>query len=198
MKLLICVSLLLSCCFPALANDKHHNHDGHSSYAGQEKRSIKSLSDDDIVELQRGGGWGLAKAAELNGVPGPLHLLELKDKIPLSEDQIEQITALYERMKQQATELGIQLIELERRLGQHFQKRTISDHLLRTSLADISSVREKLRYTHLSAHLETPGILSEEQIQTYNSLRGYATQDPCDNVPAGHNATMWRKHNGCE
>ena len=95
MKLLIFVSLLLSCCFPTLASDKHHNHDGHSSYAGQQQRSIKSLSDDDIVELQRGGGWGLAKAAELNGVPGPLHLLELKDKIPLSEDQIEQITALY-------------------------------------------------------------------------------------------------------
>jgi hypothetical protein len=48
-----------------------------------QSRAIKSLSDNDINELRRGGGWGLALAAELNGMPGPAHLLELKDKIPL-------------------------------------------------------------------------------------------------------------------
>ncbi len=46
-----------------------------SKYSGQEKRTIKSLSPDDIAELERGGGWGLAKAAELNGLPGPAHLI---------------------------------------------------------------------------------------------------------------------------
>ena len=53
----------------------------HSKYKGQEHRDIKSLSTDDIAELQRGGGWGLAKAAELNGVPGPVHLLEMEKEI---------------------------------------------------------------------------------------------------------------------
>lgn len=198
MKKVFIVSLLLACSASAQASDKHHNHGGHSSYAGQEKRAIKSLSADDIAELQRGGGWGLAKAAELNGVPGPLHLLELKDQIPLSAAQIKEIEALYQRMKRQATELGLKLIELERQLEQQFQKRTINDQLLRTSLADIASVRENLRYTHLSAHLVTPSILSEAQIQTYNELRGYDSADPCDNIPEGHNPAMWRKHNGCE
>jgi len=42
-----------------------------SKYAGQETRAIKSLSSEDIAELRRGGGWGMARAAELNGVPGP-------------------------------------------------------------------------------------------------------------------------------
>lgn len=41
-----------------------------SSYSGQEKRTIKSLSKDDIEQLNAGKGWGLAKAAELNGMPG--------------------------------------------------------------------------------------------------------------------------------
>jgi len=56
----------------------------HSQYSGQENRDIKSLSPADIDKLQRCSVWGLAKAAELNGVPGPAHLLELKDEIPLS------------------------------------------------------------------------------------------------------------------
>jgi len=43
----------------------------HSEYSGDEDRAIKSLSADDIEELRRGGGWGFARAAELNGVPGP-------------------------------------------------------------------------------------------------------------------------------
>jgi hypothetical protein len=51
-----------------------------SKYAGEEKREIKSLSATDIEELQNGKGWGLAKAAELNGIPGPVHLLEMKEE----------------------------------------------------------------------------------------------------------------------
>ena len=57
--------------FSDYARSQHaHN----SEYVGEERRQIKSLSDDDISELRQGGGWGLAKAAELNGVPGPAHL----------------------------------------------------------------------------------------------------------------------------
>ena len=54
-----------------------------SSYAGQEKRLIKSLSKYDIQQLRSGKGWGLAKAAELNGMPGPSHILQMKSKIGL-------------------------------------------------------------------------------------------------------------------
>ena len=56
-----------------------------SKYAGEEKREIKSLSETDIEELKNGQGWGLAKAAELNGVPGPAHLLEMKNEIDLTD-----------------------------------------------------------------------------------------------------------------
>lgn len=47
-----------------------------SKFSRQGGRGIKSLSAADIAELRRGGGWGLAKAAKLNGLPGPVHLLE--------------------------------------------------------------------------------------------------------------------------
>lgn len=168
-----------------------------SKYVGEETRAIKSLSPDDIAELKRGGGWGLAKAAELNGVPGPAHLLEMKDQVPLDAAQVLAITNIFQLMKTQAIEQGERLIALEGELENHFQNRTITDAILRKSLANIAKARQDLRYTHLATHLKTPEILSQEQIEKYNELRGYSNPDPCANVPEGPHAEMWRKHNGC-
>jgi hypothetical protein len=174
-------------------------HGGHKSkYAGQETRTIKSLSEDDIAELRRGGGWGLAKAAELNGVPGPAHLLEMKAAVPLSADQVTKIEALYQDMKAKAIKQGEELIALELKLERHFTERTITDDILQASLSDIAAARKNLRYMHLATHLKTPGILSEAQINKYNTLRGYGKSDPCANVPEGHNAEMWKRHTGCK
>jgi len=169
-----------------------------SKYAGQEQQKIKSLTPSDIAELQRGGGWGLAKAAELNGVPGPAHLLELKDKVPLTTEQIEKITKIYRTMQTDAIEQGLKLIELERGLELHFQNRSINDAILQDYLANIAHARMTLRYIHLATHLLTPEILTEAQITTYNQLRGYDKPDICAQIPEGHDADMWRKHNGCE
>lgn len=67
--------LALAICLP-LSTMAQHNHGAQTPYAGMQNRAIKSLSDNDINELRRGGGWGLALSAELNGMPGPAHLLE--------------------------------------------------------------------------------------------------------------------------
>ena len=72
--------LMLITTYTFAASDHSHK----SKYAGEEKREIKSLSETDIEELKNGKGWGLAKAAELNGLPGPAHLLEMKEEINLS------------------------------------------------------------------------------------------------------------------
>ena len=173
-------------------------HSHKSKYVGQEKREIKSLSESDIEELENGKGWGFAKAAELNGVPGPIHLLEMKKEIRLSSEQIQKIEDIYQKMKKQAIPLGLELIELERRLNNHFANRTITDSLLHKLLGEIVQVRKKLRYAHLSAHLKTPDILSFEQITLYNQLRGYSSNDPCKNIPEGHDPQMWKKHHNCQ
>ena len=189
------VFILLFSATNAYADENSHSH--MSTYAGEEKRAIKSLSSEDIAELKRGGGWGLAKSAELNGVPGPAHLLEMQEEISLTDSQIDTIKALHNEMKALAIDQGLTLIALEQELEMHFQNRTITDTILRSSLENIANARQKLRYIHLSTHLKTPDILSEAQIQKYNELRGYADPDPCNNIPKGHNADMWRKHNGC-
>ena len=185
------VFLIPLCAYSA----SEHSHK--SKYVGQEKREIKSLSESDIEELENGKGWGFAKAAELNGVPGPIHLLEMKKEIRLSSDQIQKIEDIYQKMKKQAIPLGLELIELERRLNNHFANRTITDNLLHELLGEIVQVRKKLRYAHLSAHLKTPDILTFEQITLYNELRGYSSNDPCKNIPEGHDPAMWKKHHNC-
>jgi len=173
------------------------DHSYKSKYAGEEKREIKSLSATDIEELQNGKGWGLAKAAELNGVPGPVHLLEMKEEIDLSAKQIRAIEDIYKKMKQEAIPLGLELIELEMELNNQFANRTITDELLRQILQRIAQVHRQLRYVHLSTHLKTPDILKSEQITLYNKLRGYSSDDPCENVPKGHDPEMWKKHHNC-
>ncbi|GAA0771448.1 hypothetical protein E1180_05695 [Roseibium denhamense] len=186
----------------AFATNQHGSH-GHRSgthtvgtYAGFEKRQIKSLSEDDIAEIRRGGGWGFALPAELNGWPGPAHLLELKDELDLTPEQVKQITAIHSAMKAQAIEAGEAFIEAEAALSEAFLNSDLAPDRLQILLRDAATARATLRYIHLSRHLETPPLLTEAQITAYKRLRGYQ-DDPCSTVPEGHDEAMWKKHNGC-
>ena len=146
---------------------------GSSRYTGEEARPVKSLSPEDIAELRRGGGWGLARAAELNGMPGPAHLLELKDALALTPGQVEAITVIHERMREAAIAEGERFIEAERVLEDAFRSHSVTEASLETMLADIERSRAQLRFIHLKAHLGTPDLLTEVQIAQYAALRGY-------------------------
>ena len=185
---------------PAHADDHSHDsqHTHVSPYTGQQNRQIKSLSNKDIEQLRAGAGWGLAKTAELNGIPGPIHLLEMRDQIALSDKQIASIEQLYESMNREARRLGEQLIKKEHALELRFQQNVPDSNELKILLDEIGSIRSSLRFAHLQAHLQTPHILTKQQIDKYNQLRGYLSGDPCKNVPEGHNEEMWKQHNNCE
>jgi len=165
-----------------------HPHGGnlHSPYAGKDAREIRTLSKEDIEELQAGAGWGLATAAELNGVPGPAHLLEMADReeMRFSAGQLEQIRSLHREMADRAIPLGFRLIEQERELNRRFADGTITEEELQELLAQIGETTAKLRFVHLSAHLKTLPILSPHQVHTYNQLRGYSLEE--DAAPAAH------------
>lgn len=192
----------------AFAQDHSHSTNGHglapaqtvtsSPYAGMETREIKSLSEQDIADLRRGAGWGLALAAELNGVPGPAHLLELKNEIALSADQVSAIEAIFAAMQAEAQAAGERFIAAEAAIEEAFREGELTPDALRALIDTAEAARAELRYVHLSRHLETPPLLTAEQIARYNDLRGYGATDPCDAVPAGHDPAMWRRHNGCD
>ena len=188
--------LALMICMP-LSTLAQHSHAGQTPYAGMQNRAIKSLSDNDINELRRGGGWGLALAAELNGMPGPSHLLELKDKIPLTPDQVDKTQVLLDEMRKASIPIGERLIAVEKALEAAFASGKVDETSLRRLLADTESARSELRFIHLSQHYKTVLFLKPEQIKRYNILRGYA-DDPCKNIPAGHNPEMYKRHMGCD
>ncbi len=171
--------------------------EGLSKYAGEETRAIKSLSAADIEELERGGGWGLARAAELNGVPGPSHVLELGEELQLTPAQMEVINRIFIEMRGDAIAQGRRLIGLERVLEISFQERSVTADDLRKQLEHIAKVRADLRYTHLSAHLKVLPLLTDVQVNRYNKLRGYGAAY-CDSPPDGHDLSLWKKHNNCE
>jgi len=156
--------------------------DNQKEYAGQQSRAIKALSESDIAELRNGDGMGLAKAAELNGYPGPRHVLDLANELRLSEVQIKQVTAIRERMSVVARALGTALIERERTLDQLFAEGKITLERLAAETATIGDLQARLRAAHLAAHIETRGILSTEQAAQYNKLRGYG--EPITTPPA--------------
>jgi hypothetical protein len=168
----------------------------HQPYKGFETRNISSLSESDIEALETGTGWGLALPAELNGYPGPAHVLELARELGLSAEQKAGVQTLYDAMKVDAVAKGALLIEAERQLDQGFRSGGLTDTALKELIENAEVARASLRFVHLSRHLATRDVLSDEQTSEYSKLRGYGS-DPCLSIPDGHDAEMWRRHNGC-
>ncbi|MGD9615885.1 MAG: Spy/CpxP family protein refolding chaperone [Alphaproteobacteria bacterium] len=157
------------------------------SYAGQQTRDIKALSDNEIAALRNGEGIGLAKAAELNSYPGPRHALDLAGELELSESQRRQLDAIYRQMNTEARTLGAALIERERALDALFATGAVTPENLAVETARIADVQGRLRAVHLAAHLETRALLGPEQVARYNRLRGYdGTAATGHHHPPGH------------
>jgi hypothetical protein len=130
---------------------------------------------------------GMAKAAELNGYPGPLHVLALARDLSLTESQVSQVTAIRNRMSAAALPLGSELIEGERQLDRLFAQGQITPEQVMAETAVIGEMQGRLRAVHLAAHLETRGILSAEQLAQYKKLRGYDGTGGSDHdYPVGH------------
>jgi len=142
-------------------------------YAGMQTRPIKALSEQQMADLSAGRRMGLALAAELNGYPGPVHVLELADKLNLSPDQRASIQRLFDSMKAEAVPLGSRLIEQEADLDKQFAGHTVTPDSLKASTAAVAATQGALRETHLKYHLSTVAVLSPGQIQRYAELRGY-------------------------
>jgi hypothetical protein len=146
-------------------------------YAGLEQRPIKALSQQQIDDLKTGRGMGLALAAELNGYPGPSHVLELGDRLDLTPDQRIQVQRLFDDMKQEAIPLGNKLVEQERELDHLFSARVVTSDSLTAALVAISETQALLRESHLKYHLSTAALLNQSQMQRYAELRGYQHPD---------------------
>jgi len=146
-------------------------------YAGMQTRPIKALSEQQVADLGAGRGMGLALAAELNGYPGPSHVLELADRLELSAEQRARVQTLFDSMKREALPIGARLLEQEAELDRLFAGHTVTPDSLKASTAAVAVTQGELRETHLKYHLSTAALLTPVQMQRYAELRGYGKTD---------------------
>jgi len=148
-------------------------HANDAPYAGQDKREIKALALERVEGLLTGAGLGYAKAAELNGWPGPLHALELADALALSRDQRTEIAAVRETMLAKAKLLGEKLVEAEAVLDAIFAGSNPDPTSIADASAKIGAIEAELRAAHLTAHIATRPLLTRHQRMLYAQHRGY-------------------------
>jgi len=163
-------------------------------YAGLQTRQIKALSREQMADLAAGRGMGLALAAELNGYPGPRHVLDLADQLGLTDEQRPRIQQLFDAMKSEAVPIGQELLAAERDLDRAFAERTITPERLQAATAAVGEIQGKLRDTHLKYHLATAALLGPDQIRRYSELRGYTAVAAAPDASAGSTSHMMPAH----
>jgi hypothetical protein len=139
-----------------------------SPYAGQEVKDIQSL--------QNGTGeafGGMAKLAELNGYPGPRHVLDMASDLQLTDRQRIETELIYQNMHDRAKGIGAAIIAVEHDMDRAFANKTITQENLKLMLDKSADLYGQLRFVHLSAHLDTMQMLTIEQVQMYDKIRGY-------------------------
>lgn len=183
----LCFATLLALSFPVAAQHQHGaTMPGHSvgapptaasPYAGKEQRAVKALSEQQIADLKAGRGMGLALAAELNGYPGPVHVLELADALQLTPEQRTRTSQLLEAMKGETIPIGERILAEERSLDRHFAQRVVTQEALDGATARIGAAQGALRGAHLRYHLAIADLLTPRQTASYAELRGYTLND---------------------
>lgn len=144
-----------------------------SPYAGWQNRGIKALSDQQIDDLRQGRGMSLALPAELNGYPGPKHILELEPQLHLSSSQKQAIDQAFSNMQAEAQAAGLRVLEAERQLEALFVTRTADAVTLATQVRLAGERWSELRNIHLKYHLQMVELLNADQRLRYQQLRGY-------------------------
>jgi hypothetical protein len=154
---------------PLAAQDRHQHA---SPYAHSGSDRVQTLTDEEVSQLMEGEGMGLARPAEMNGYPGPRHVLDLGDALGLTEDQRARTRSIFDEMNREAVSLGARVVAMEEALDRAFAERALPAEL--NGLVDhIAGLRGQLRWTHLRAHLEMATMLTEAQRTEYARLRGY-------------------------
>lgn len=157
-----------------------------SPYVDFEGRPIKALSAEEVEQLLDGQGMGMALPAELNGYPGPKHVLELAAELELTEEQRVATQEAFEAMRSEAVRFGRAVVEREERLDQLFSQRAATPEDLRALLDEIGGLRAELRFSHLAAHLQMADVLTPVQVGRYRELRGYGAEGHRHHGDHGH------------
>lgn len=144
-----------------------------ADYAQLQSSPIRGLSTQQIDDLESGAGMQLALPAELNGFPGPRHVLELADRLGLNASQRDAVQALFNETNAKARAAGQEVLDAYEALDEWFRAGAGTDAELRALMRSLAEREAALRQVHLAAHVECRGLLTEHQVELYKDLRGY-------------------------
>src|SRR5205823_2822820 len=167
---LVCALTLAFVPLSAAAQPAGHQHTPGGAPSEGHLEAQACLDEFDAV-VRDGRGFGLAFAADQHGYPGPLHVLELKDRLQLTPEQETRMRALFETMLGEARPRAARLAAAEARLRRLFAAGVADDAAVRAAVADTEAARADLRLAHLAAHLRARDVLTEAQRRTYHHLR---------------------------
>lgn len=142
-------------------------------YVTAEADTIYGLSQREAQALRAGRGMGLARSAEMNGYPGPTHVLDLADELALTPEQQQLAREVRERVATEAPELGRQIVAKELELDRLFRSGSADLVRIDRLTQEIGRLRGELRAIHLQAHLVMQRALAVEQIRSYMNARGH-------------------------
>jgi len=126
-----------------------HAHGGAGGHAEGHLAAQACASEFEKV-VGEGRGFGLAFAADQNGYPGPMHVLELKDRLKLTADQEAKGRELMHAMFTESRPKGARLL---------------------AAVAEVERARTEVRLVHLLTHLTTRDLLTEDQRRIYHEAR---------------------------
>ena len=147
-----------------------------SPYAAEMTRTVKALSVEEARDLLEGRGMGLAKAAEFNRYPGPMHVLELAGPLGLSDTDAAAVRQVFEAMRSEARALGQKILAAEAELDRLFALGLADAATVEALTAKIGALQGKLRAVHLKAHLAIRPMFVAETVARYDALRGYTSE----------------------
>ena len=144
---------------------------GHGSVGAEGHQVAQACATEFEKVVSDGRGFGLAFAADQNGYPGPMHVLELRDRLKLTADQETRARELMHTMFAESRPKGARLLEAEAKLRRLFADRTADEATVRAAVAEVERARSEVRLVHLLTHLKTRDLLTEDQRRIYHEAR---------------------------
>ena len=167
---LVCALTLAFVPVSAAAQHAGHQHAPGGAPSEGHLEAQACLDEFDAV-VRDGRGFGLAFAADQHGYPGPMHVLELKDRLGLTPEQETRVRALMQGMFAESRPKGARLLDAEARLRALFAGGGADAAAVRAATAEVEHARSEVRLVHLLAHLKTREILTDAQRRAYQEAR---------------------------
>lgn len=167
-RAMMTVSIVIAGLTMGTASAQHGGHGQPGAAPGHQ--IAQSCAEQFTKVVGEGRGFGMAFAADQNGYPGPMHVLELKDRLKLTAEQEAKAQELHAAVRAELAK-STRLLEAERRLERLFADRTAAEPSVRAAVAEIERARTDVRLVHLLAHLRTRDLLTDEQRRLYHEAR---------------------------